>query len=149
MAQTASQTPNRIIGMALTLMGLFALLAGVFYGYESLMLVQNGSRTNGRVVGFHERMSDEDQQLRYAPVIEYAVDGKSYRFAGANYANSPAYNIGETLDLYYDPAKPDQARLDRFGSLWGLPAGLSIAGLIVFVIGFGLLRKKAPVQSTT
>lgn len=138
---TMDQSVGRGVGMLFFLLGLFILAAGGYYAFESLMLVQNGRESSGVVVGFHEQVS-EDQQVRYAPIIEYQVGSQTYRFASASYANSPAYAIGESLALRYDPERPDQARLDRFGTLWGLPLGLGAAGFLVLLVGAGMFFRK-------
>lgn len=135
-------TAGRIVGLVFALLGLFTLVAGGFYAYESFLLVQEGRSTEGIVVDFHQQVSSEDQQVRYAPIVEYRVGGATYRFASASYANSPAFEIGETLPVRYLPEQPDQARLDRFGSLWGLPLGLGLAGLLMSLAGAGMALKK-------
>jgi hypothetical protein len=124
-------------------MALFTLGAGFYYGYESWQLFERGRSVTATVVAYHERVSDEDQQITVAPVVEFLVDGRPYRFASAAYRSRPAYAIGATVDVLYDPISPEQARLNRFGDLWGIPLALTSIGAVLVVIGVGMLRRRS------
>jgi len=131
---------NKFMGLLFLLFGLGVLGAGLYYGYESWQLTQHGFAIDGTVVDYLERVSDENQQVQYAPVIAYRVDGQDFRFASDNYANRPAYAIGEIMPILYDLDEPDNARINRPMALWGLPAGFVFAGLLLLLVSVGLLR---------
>lgn len=135
-----SSGTGRILAVVFGGLGLFVLAAGLYFGYESWDFTQEGRSLSGIVVDFHESM-DEDQQLRYAPVVEYQIDGRPYRFVGVAEANSPAYRIGEELPVLVDPAAPDRARLNLWGTLWGIPAALTAVGLILLIVSLAGLRR--------
>jgi len=131
---------NKFMGLLFLLLGLGVLGAGLYYGYESWQLTQHGFAIDGTVVDYLERVSDEDQQVQYAPVIAYRIDGQDFRFASDNYANRPAYAIGEIMPILYNLNEPDTARINRPMALWGLPAGFTFAGLLLLLVSVGILR---------
>ncbi len=138
--QTNAPSP-KLVPLLFTALGLFILGAGLLYGYESWQLAQNGFAINGAVVDYLER-EDEDQQVQYAPIIAYRVDGQDFRFASDNYANRPAYDIGESIPLLYDLNNPASARINTPLALWGLPAGFVIAGLLLSIASsIGMWRR--------
>lgn len=120
----------RIIALPFLILALFVLGAGLLYGYESWQLTQNDFAITGTIVDYHQQV-DEDEQLRYAPIIAYRVDGQDYRFASDNYAYSPAYEIGTTQPILYNLDDPGMARINRPAALWGLPAVLVGVGLLL------------------
>lgn len=142
MSDTNEKGSGSCFWVVFLLLGLIILGAGGYFAFESFQLVQSGKTITAVVVDFHEQETD-DQQIRYAPILEYSVDGKSYRFASASYANSPAYDIGEELPVLYDASDPNQARINRFSALWGIPIGFAIAAIFVLFVSFGgLIRTR-------
>ena len=137
---SSGRSTSIFMGFIFMGMSLLVLGAGLFYGYESWQLKQHGYAISGEIVDYHERISDEDQQVDYAPVIAYHVDGQDFRFVSDNYANNPGNNIGESVPILYDLDDPAQARINRPMALWGLPAGLTFAGVLVFIVSIGIMR---------
>jgi len=140
--QDVNRAGGRLLGWLFLIVALFVLGVGLLYGNESWQLAQNGRSVAGKVVDFQQRVSDEDEQVSYAPIVEYRIDGQTYRFAGDNYKNRPAYAIGEAVDVLYDPEEPDQARMNDFANLWGIPLALVGVGVLLLVISLGMLRRK-------
>lgn len=139
---SGQQAGLSLVGWAVLLLALLVLGAGLYYGYESWQLVERGRSVTGTVVDFHERVSDEDQQVTVAPVVEFRIDGRAYRFVSAAYRNRPASAIGAEVDVLYDPASPEQARLNRSGDLWGIPLAMVGVGVLLGAVVVGMLRRR-------
>jgi hypothetical protein len=141
MTTEKSASSHRIIALLFIFLALFILGAGLLYGYESWQLTQNGFAIEGTVVDYQQQM-DDDQQMRYAPIIAYRVDGQDYRFVSDNDAYSPAYEIGTTLPILYHLDNPEMARINRPTALWGLPAALVGVGLLLLIASaLGMARR--------
>jgi hypothetical protein len=101
----------------------------------------------GSVVDIHARESDDDQQLRYAPVVEYRVDGEPFRFISDNYANVPQFEIGDAVQVLYAQTQPDLARINRPATLWGPAAALGGVGLLLLLVSArGMVRRGRPAR---
>jgi hypothetical protein len=96
-------------------------LWGVYAGYISWQLQSNGETTTGTVVDLKESSHPETGCCTYSPVIEFTVNGSPYIFSGDNASNPPAYEVGETVEVLYDPADPDNAQINKWAERWLMP----------------------------
>ncbi len=150
--KTATATPRTrtsfsLWGLLLNLLWIGMLAIGLYYGYSSWHLTTQGSRIVGNVV---QMISSEDDNgdYSYAPVVQYAVNGNTYTYESHNYTNPPAYQEGQQVQLLYDPAHPDKARISNFLELWLLPFllipfALIAAAVNLFVVPVLAARKRA------
>lgn len=107
-----------------------------------------GKITRSEVRALRKRSRDEGEQVRSAPSIayEYTVNGKRYTgeriSLGENIPETDfervlnRYPVGAEVTVYYDPANPAQAVLER-----ALPAdfGKGLAGVFLFFGGGAVL----------
>jgi hypothetical protein len=117
-AQPRRSGGNGCLWIGLNGMFLIFLVIGGWYGWRSWNLVRFGGIVTGTVVRV-DFDSDEDGDS-YAPIVHYAVDGRSYEMTGT-YTNPPAYDVGDQVQLRYDQDDPSIARIDSFWDLWLLP----------------------------
>lgn len=76
-----------------------------------------------------------DGDSTYRPVVSFrTAQGQAVTFATSWATNPPAYRVGDSVNVLYDAAAPDQARIDGFLAFW---AGTLILGFVASV--FGLL----------
>lgn len=72
----------------------------------------------------------------YAPRVEYRLaSGEPRTFTSRMSSSPPAYDVGERVIVYYDPARPGDVRLQGTFSLWGLAIILGGLGLVFGVVG--------------
>ncbi len=124
---------------------LFALFLGIggWFGYGSWRLTQNGGKADGTVVDLEAHNSDDGTS--YSPIVEFIVDGTSYRMTSTNSSEPPAYHIGQAVRVVYDRDNPNVARIDNFWELWLLPLIFIPLALLFAVIYnlnalFGFIR---------
>lgn len=116
-------------------------LWGAYAAYTSWQLDQNGETTTGIVVSLAESSSSEGGCCVYSPVIEFSANGQTYTFEGDNASDPPAYQVGEQVNVIYDPADPDTAQINKWVERWLFPIliipAMSFAALLV---NFFLIR---------
>jgi hypothetical protein len=116
-------------------------LWGVYAGYTSWQLQTNGETTTGTVVDLNESSDPEGSCCTYSPVIEFTVNGKPYIFTGDNATNPPAYQVGEEVEILYDPANPDTAQINKWTERWLMPIILIPAMIFAsLVVTFFMIR---------
>ena len=109
--------------------GLFALIAGLIWGFKRFEFLRSGLRTQGVVVDQFKSVSravdDEDRKatsgpnVSYYPVIEFADKGaETIRFQGSTGSGVPEYAIGTRVMVVYQPDDPHQAKIVSFSQLW-------------------------------
>ena len=78
---------------------------------------------SGRVVDL--AMSHSSDSTTYAPVVEFEVDGRTYRFKDSIGSDPPSYRRGDAVKVLYDPDRPANARIDR--GRWNLAVPILVA----------------------
>ena len=112
--------------------GLVAL-ASLFVCWQFVRLA---ARADGRVVQMVEQ-DGEDGKL-YAPVFVFRdSSGEEHTVHSHTASYPPEHQIGDSVRVLYLPGRPQDAKTDRFFSLWGLPFVTGI--LAAFYVPLGLL----------
>ncbi|HRQ36437.1 MAG TPA: DUF3592 domain-containing protein [Chloroflexota bacterium] len=112
---------------------LFIFFIGLFlyFANRDYQLSQNGASVMGTVVGLDESDSAEGGCCVYSPIVEFRVAGQTYTFDSGNASDPPRYDVGEQVEVIYDPNNPQRAEVVG-GIFWLLWAGL--AGLFVVIL---------------
>lgn len=120
------------------------IVAGVL-SYNTWKFTKTAVKTTGKVVDMiaSRSSSGSSRSTTYTPVVIY-IDNKDndHRYIASFSSSPPAYEIGELVDLYYDPANPSKAQLAGWGEyLGGIIAG--ILGLVFTCVsgGYHIIRK--------
>lgn len=133
-----------------------AALAITFYFHNQQKASQNWPSVEGIVVvSFLEEYVDDEQQTSYTPRVKYefTVDGQrygsqqvrfgieqSYGFPNVARKHIENYPVGQGVTVYYDPAEPTSAVLDRSTTKitpWYIGAGsVTVLGFIVLIASF-------------
>ena len=126
-----------IIKYVFMLLGIGMLAGSLFLYDETRSFLSEAASTEGRVVNFLQSYSDHG--VTYAPVVHFVNrNNKIIVFVSSTAANPPAYAKGEKVEVLYFPAKPQDARINSFFSLWGGSVILGVMGAIFFLIGAGV-----------
>jgi len=109
---------------------------------------QTASRAQGTVIKLVEKPSHASGSVFY-PVFSF-TDSKEQ----AHEINSsigqypPAYKVGDTITVLYEPERPENAKPDRFFEVWGLAAILAGFGVVALIIGSVLLAVVSIIQQS-
>jgi hypothetical protein len=116
-------------------------LWGVYAGYVSWKLDNEGVTTTGIVVSLDESDDSEGGCCVYSPVIEFEAGGQTYSFDGGNASNPPAYEVGEEVNVIYDPASPDTAQINKWTERWLFPIIIvPVMILAALILNFFMIR---------
>lgn len=136
----------KIIKYVFLIIGL-ALLGGAFFLYQNKQtFLEKAITVKGTVTELLPSRSDNS--TTYKPVVSFTTkDGKQIQYTSSVSSNPPSYEVGETVEIFYDPADPHDANINGFASLWLAPLILGFIGTIFFLIGFsfflfGKLKQK-------
>ena len=108
-------------------------LASWFVGWQ---FVRSASRADGRIIQMLERGGEHGKL--HAPVFTFRdASGTEHTVHSDSASDPPEYQAGDTVHILYSPTNPQNAKIDRFSSLWGLPL---VTGLLAaFYTPVGLL----------
>lgn len=97
--------------------------------------VPNSRKTKGTIIGLKRANIPSDDLPRYKAIIEYGVNGQSYRVESKR--RSYSYKVGKQVTVAYDETNPSNALIRPskdtyiFMGLW-VVAGLFLSLLIKF-----------------
>jgi flagellar biogenesis protein FliO len=130
---SVSLTFNIFLGLGLLMLVITAVIC-----YNVKKFNAAAVKTSGTVVDLIAK-----GKRSYAPVVTYNDDaGVKHRFVSNVSSNPPGYEIGERIDIYYDPKNPDDAEIAGWREYF---AAIIIGGLgLVFSLtglGYYIVRK--------
>ena len=98
--------------------------------------VRSAARADGRVIQMVERAGEHGKL--YAPVFVFRdSSGVEHTVHSETASDPPQHQVGDTVRILYSPHNPQDAKTDRFFSLWGLPFVTGV--LAAFYLPVGLL----------
>jgi hypothetical protein len=152
MNSPAAPSPHSRSTLVILALSLGALFFSLFWLVSSLMATHRMAVAEGTVVSY-------DQGGRswrsYQPVIVFTTaHGDREQITGQTSSTQPAYDIGQTLRVFYDPTDPARsAIIDDFGQRW-FPIGVvmllsvvfSAIGAVMFAIERGKVKQATPLS---
>lgn len=125
--------------------GLGALLlaiAALLYFREQAFL-SSAETATGTVSDFD--ISSSDDSTTYCPVIEFRTKrGENVRYFGNVCSSPPSYDIGQKVEVIYDPENIKHVQMNGFWSKYVGVFVLAVIGLPFFLLGaWGLMQGKA------
>lgn len=117
-------------------------LWGMYAAYTGWQLQTKGITTTGTVVRLDERSSSEGGCCTYVPVVDFQVQDQIYTLEGDNASYPPAYDVGEQVEVRYDPANPHTAQIDSRFERWVFPV-LIIPAMIITALIFNYFMIRA------
>ena len=101
--------------------------------------VQSASRAQATITKLTERR-DHDSDIVYYPVFTFKDSkGQTHEIDSSSGQYPPAYKVGDTVTVLYQPEQPENAKLDSFFDIWGWAAMLGGFGVLDLVVGLGML----------
>jgi hypothetical protein len=134
--RNASFNFTQVFGSIFSLVGLILLtVCGTIYYYEQQFL-NKAITSTGVVTQLGESRSSKGSSTYY-PIVEFTDQtGKKTIFSSSYSSSPPAYEVGETVEVLYEPGKPSQAEIKGFFSQWLAALITGFLGLIFSTIGW-------------
>jgi hypothetical protein len=118
--------------------GLVMLSVSGFLFYQETHFLADAQVGQGTVIDL-QRSESSKGGATYYPVVSYTTrDGKVVTFSSGVSTNPPSYEVGESVEVYYDPQNPNGAEIKGFFSQWFVVLIFGGLGLIFTSIGAGV-----------
>ncbi|RKS87595.1 uncharacterized protein DUF3592 [Orbus hercynius] len=130
-------------------LGILLLAATVYLFMQQWSFVNNSQQTVASVIDYHSSFSSStkgENKRYYYPILTFTDQtGQTVTFKSNVGTVEPSYQIGEHIEILYNPAEPDNAAVNNFMAIWGGVIALGLFGIILFgagIIFFWLSRRK-------
>jgi hypothetical protein len=132
----ARNAPTLLFGIFL-LVGLGQLGGAAFLVVDTRRDIAVAEKADGTVIDLIGHR-DSDGDTMYYPRVRYVTrSGSPVEFTGSIGSSPPAFDVGEVVGVLYDPAEPEEARINSFFQLWFAALILGGIGLVFAAIGGG------------
>jgi hypothetical protein len=127
-------TPRLSLGI-----GILALAAGAVFTVLTARFVAGSERAEGTVVDRVRSVDEEDDSVSFYPVVRFTTAaGRTVRFE-SNVSTSD--EIGDEVEVLYDPDDPTDARLSGFLNVWGFSLIFAGIGAVFITVSAVILRR--------
>jgi hypothetical protein len=138
------------VPLAFVGMGLVFFAIGASTGWRSWGRVFGSRRVEGTVVELARIEPSKvpgpkgqvDTKPGFAPVVQYQVEGQTYRIQGRISSTEPGYSVGEAVPVRYSPDNPSDGTIDSFAEKWLMPLAFGGSGLLFALLGSVMLRAR-------
>ena len=145
--------PVGVVFLPFAFIGALALVLGAKQGVEQWMFRRVALHARGVVVGFEKAAGS--RRNNYYPRVRYHAPGAaSVEFRSHFDTPRGEYQIGQDVDVLYDPADHERAEVDSNQSryaVWLMPGFVLLvacAALTLYAIIFFLVVRQEPADST-
>ncbi|TEU01117.1 MAG: DUF3592 domain-containing protein [Anaerolineales bacterium] len=131
------------------------LYLGVRGLLTSEYLVNNSNETQGVVIEHKYRYVPDPEggsfnYVFYDPIVEFTTHrGEEVTFIYEINVDPPIYEVGDSVEILYDPRNASQAIIRSWDRLWKQPVEYLVVGFIPFVvlIPWGIWTRKKRMKS--
>lgn len=128
-----------IIGIVFPLVGGLLFAIGAFLFIRTRIFLGKAQEVQGTVIQM-VWSSSSDGGGGYSPVYQFrTISGQMITVQDSLSSSPPMFQVGQTIDVLYDPENPQNARIKKFWSLYFTSILLCGMGLIFGGVGIVLL----------
>ena len=124
----------KILEYVFPIIGAGLFIGACFVFANTLVFLKTAIPASGTVVELLPVKSDES--TTYQPLVTFNdKKGTKIEFASGNSSNPPSYDVGEKVEVLYNPINPKNAKIKGFYTIWLGGVILAVAGAIFFTVG--------------
>jgi hypothetical protein len=117
-------------------LGALCVVVSVVTIVERITFLAHAKSARGTVVELVHRHHSSGNPT-WAPVFVFTDEnGKNWRIYSSTSNNPPAYSMGESIQVYYNPLNPMNAMTNNFFDLWGFSVFLGVFGTGDLIFGW-------------
>ena len=142
--------PVAILRLVFGAVGLVLCAVAWLLHHNTATFIASAGRTQGEVMRLlHVESSKRNESGTWKPLVRFkAPGGEIIEFTPSSSSNPPAYDVGEKVDVFFDPRNPQDAMLNGFFSLWGGAVITGGIGLVFLLVAVAMLFLPALAPAT-
>ncbi len=128
-----------IIGIVFSLVGMLLAVIAIFLFVRTRIFLRTAQEVKGTVIRMVYHHSSEGGG-GYSPVYQFrTLEGQTIEAGDSMSSNPPMFREGQVIDVLYDPANPQKARIKKWMSLYFVSVLLGGLGLVFGGVGVVML----------
>jgi len=127
----------RMIRVLIPVIAGCSLLASLIATIVTVDFLRDAKPATGTIVDVQTTTNDEGDLL-YQPTFTFAAGGRDYSVPPFGSVSPSPRDIGDRVNVLYDPSRPSNARLNSFAYTWLIPAVTFALGCVFGTIHLAL-----------
>ena len=125
-----------LLEIIFSLVGGLLVLIGAFLFVRTRIFIGKAQKAKGKGKVIQMVYFPGENGGGYAPMYQFrTVDGQRIEILDELSTNPPRYQVGQEIDVLYEPGNPEKARINKWLYLYFVPVGLGWMGLILVLMG--------------
>ena len=109
--------PSPLLSAIFFLVGIAMLIGGIFVYRSNQQFLQSSLKSTGTITGLDLKHSSDSSS--YYPVVQFrTLENQIINFTSSVGSNPASYQVGETVEVNYNPTNPTSAKINDFTSNW-------------------------------
>lgn len=128
------RNPSLLLSIIFFLIGIGMIIGGIFAYRSNQQFLQSSLKSTGTVTGLDLRHSSDSSS--YHPVVQFrTLENQVINFTSSVGSNPASYQVGETVEVNYNPTSPNSAKINDFTSNWLTVLILGLMGTLFSFLG--------------
>jgi hypothetical protein len=142
--RNAKMANGRVMGLVFMALGGLIALGGTMELMRTARFVDHATKVIGQIVTLGPDEGTEG--VIHYPTFTFSDASGIVHTQRSSFGGPFSYLKGERVDILYDPAKPEHASIDSQMTLWSMPRGGIVFGLLFGGFGcfFWYYHKRVP-----
>jgi hypothetical protein len=148
MSENQSEASNRWVGWFLLLVASILIFIAGYRYFSTQEFLSNGIWTKGTISG--QNFQNDPDGYFYSPIVTFAdKQGRKYSWISEIAYNPPRFQIGQVVDVVYQPDDPSVALIVEFWDLYLIDLVLAGIGILLAILSWPLLLTNKKVSGDT
>lgn len=126
---------NALFGLIPGCIGVLLMVLGAFFWFRTKNFVGSAQETKGTVTDVRYEHDSESGGGYYSVFKFKSINGQEIEKVSNLRTNPPQHQVGQVIDVLYDPNNPNDARIKKATNLYFVPVLLGGMGLIFVCSG--------------
>jgi hypothetical protein len=136
----AARIGRGLLGGFFLLVGIGMFIWSILWFSNRISNLENYVLTQGTVVEFEKSNDAENGGYVYSPIVSFKDrNGLEHIYNSGHASDPPAYEIGESVELYYNSKDPEDVFLNSFIEKWVIGIALVVVGLVLIPLGIWIV----------
>ena len=148
MSENQSEASTRWVGWFLLLVASVLIFIAGYRYFSTQEFLSNGIWTKGTISG--QNFQNDPDGYFYSPIVTFAdKQGRKYSWISEIAYNPPRFQIGQVVDVVYQPYDPSVALIVEFWDLYLIDLVLAGIGILLAILSWPLLLTNKKVSGDT
>ncbi len=120
------------LGSIFSSIGLLLIIGAISVYFYTNKSLEGTIIIKGKVIGLSSSRT---------PKVEFQMNNQTYQIDGSVSSKSPAFDVGEEVELFVNPKSPQTASINSLLENWFVVLTLGFIGIVFSTIGISVVRK--------